>query len=108
MYTKLFYFTYVLSLNQLHFFSVSRPDDIIELAPMSPKTTHQNLDDVKELPEVGESLTGKISEPLIESDTALHKGAQDNCEGNTCFETVQVHSENAESEGNSFHKIPFL
>ena len=107
MNTKLFYFTYVLSLNQLHFFSVSRPDDIIELAPMSPKTTHQNLDDVKELPEVGESLTGKISEPLIESDTALHKGAQDNCEGNTCFETVQVHSENAESEGNSFSQNTF-
>ena len=110
MYTKLFYFTYVLSLNQLHFFSVSRPDDIIELAPMSPKTTHQNqnLDDVQELPEVGESLTGKISEPLIESETALNKGDQDNCDANTFLETVQVHSENAESEGNSFHKIPFL
>ena len=91
-------------------FSVSRPGEDIEMAPMGPNTTHQNqnLDDIQELPEIGEILTGKISEPLIESDTALHKGAQDNCEGNTCFETVQVHSENAESEGNSFHKIPFL
>ena len=71
---------------------------------MSPNTTHQNqnLDDVQELPEIGENLTGKISEPLIESETALHKGDQDNCDSNTCFETVQVHSENAESEGNSF------
>ena len=77
---------------------------------MSPNTTHQNqnLDDVQELPEIGENLTGKISEPLIESETALHKGDQDNCDANTCLETVQVHSENAESEGNSFHKIPFL
>jgi hypothetical protein len=89
-------------LNQLHFFSVSRPDDIIELAPMSPNTTHQNqnLDDVQELPEIGENLTGKISEPLIESETALYKGDQDNCDANTFIETVQVHSENSESEGN--------
>ena len=101
---KTFLFHLCFVIESIIFISVSRPDDIIELAPMSPKTTHQNqnLDDVKELPEVGESLTGKIYEPLIESDTALHKGAQDNCEGNTCFETVQVHSENAESEGNSF------
>ena len=99
MYTKLFYFTYVLSLNQLHFFSVSRPDDIIELAPMSPKTTHQNqkVDDVQEFPDIG-----KISDSLRESETALHKGDQDNCDANTCLETVQVHSENTESEGNSF------
>ena len=85
-------------------FPASRPDDNIELAPMSPNTTHQNqnLDDVQELPEIGENLTGKISEPLIESETALHKGDQDNCDSNTCFKTVQVHSENAESEGNSF------
>ena len=92
------------------FFLASRPDDNIELAPMSPNTTHQNqnLDDVQELPEIGENLTGKISEPLIESETALHKGDQDNCDSNTCFETVQVHSENAESdEGNSFSQNTF-
>ena len=47
-------------------------------------------------------LTGKISEPLIESETTLNKGDQDNCDANTFLETVQVHSENAESEGNSF------
>ena len=62
---------------------------------MSPNTTHQNqnLDDVQELPEIGENLTGKISEPLRESETALHKGDQDNCNANTCLKTVQVHSE---------------
>ena len=91
------------------FFPASRPDDNIELAPMSPNTTHQNqnLDDVQELPEIGENLTGKIFEPLIESETALHKGDQDNCDSNTCFGTVQVHSENAESEGNSFSQNTF-
>ena len=84
------------------FFPASRPGENIKMASVSPNTPHQNLDDVQDLPEIGENLIGKFSEPLIESDTALHKGAQDNCEGNTCFETVQVHSENAESEGNSF------
>jgi hypothetical protein len=81
------------------FFSVSRPGE-----PMSPNTTHQNqnFDDVQELPEIGENLTGKISEPLKESETALHKGDQDNCDANTFLETVQVHSENAASEGNYF------
>ena len=72
------------------FFSVSRPGE-----PMSPNTTHQN----QNLPEIGENLTGNISEPLIESETALHKGDQDNCGVNSFLETVQVHSENAASEG---------
>ena len=87
-------------MNELHFFSVSRPGEIIELAPMSPNTTHQNqnFDDVQELSEIGENLTGNISEPLKESETALD-GDQDNCDANTFLETVQVHSE---SEGNSF------
>ena len=87
-----------------NFFSVTWPAENIELAPMRPNTPHQNqnLDDVQELPEIGENLIGKISEPLIESETALHKGDQDNCDANTRLETVQVHSENAESEGNYF------
>ena len=74
------------------------------MASVSPNTPHQNenLDGVQDLPEIGENLTGKISEPLIESETALHKDDQDNCDANTFLETVQVHSENAESEGNSF------
>ena len=64
------------------------------MASVSPNTPHQNLDDVQDLPEIG-----KFSEPLIESETALHKG-----DANTFLETVQVHSENAESKGNSFSK----
>ena len=85
-------------------FSVSRPGENIEMASMSSSTTHQNqnLDDVQEFTDIG-----KISDSLRESETALHKGDQDNCDSNTCFGTVQVHSENAESEGNSFSQNIF-
>ena len=71
------------------------------MTSVSPNTPHQNqnLDDVQDLPEIGENLIGKFSEQLIESETALHKDDQDNCDANTFLETVQVHSENAESEG---------
>ena len=81
------------------FFPASRPGENIKMASVSPNTPHQNLDDVQDLPEIGENLIGKFSEQLIESETALHKG-----DANTFLETVQVHSENAESKGNSFSK----
>ena len=86
------------------FFPASRPGENIKMASVSPNTPHQNqnLDDVQDLPEIKENLIGKFSEPLIESETALYKGDQDICDANTFIETVQVHSENSESEGNYF------
>ena len=41
-----------MSLNELHFFSVSRPGEDIEMEAMSPNTTNQDHDAVKNLDEI--------------------------------------------------------
>ena len=41
-----------MSLNELHFFSVSRPGEDIEMEPMSPNTTNQDHDVIKNLDEI--------------------------------------------------------
>ena len=74
----------------------------IQMAPMSPNTNHESQDQEQEennQPKARnqEKLTRKISELSIESDTSTSNG--DNCATNTCRETVQEASENAESEG---------
>ena len=70
----------------------------IQIAPMSPNPNHEQDNHTKAHME--EKLTRKISELSIESDTSTSNG--DNCATNTCRETVQEASENAESEGKKF------
>ena len=74
----------------------------IQIAPMSPNPNHESKDqEQKENNQakvhIQEKLTRKISEPSIESDTTFSHG--DNCATDTCLQTVQEASENAESEG---------
>ena len=67
-----------------------------------PNPTNQDHDAVESLGKIaadgeGQSLTSKISEPSIESET----DNGDNCATNTCPKTIQEVSEKTVSEGKS-------
>ena len=71
------------------------------MTSMIPNTTNQAVESMDNIVADSEdkNLTGKISEPLVESETASDN--EDNCATNTCPETVQEVSEKIVSEGKS-------
>ena len=75
------------------------------MASVIPNPTNQDHDAVENLGEIaaksgGENLTGEISEPSIESETASDN--RDNSATNMCLETVQEVSEKTGTESKNF------
>ena len=83
------------------FFPVSSLGENLEMASVIPNPTNQDHEAVENLGEIaaksgGENLTGEISEPSIESETASDN--RENSATNMCLETVQEVSANTVSE----------